>query len=222
MNKKLKIYHVQGQQGYSNWIPNREVVQNIEDADLVIFEGGEDVSPSLYGENKHPTTFNNSYRDNFEVKIFKTAKELGIPCLGICRGNQFLTVMSGGILVQDQQNPSYIHPIETYDGKVLEITSTHHQASFPFRMKQEDYKVLGWTKGLSKYHKGGDDEELNPPVECEIMYFPKTDCLGVQGHPESLDYNHETNIYLRELLSKFLNKELNKELQNSNKELIKC
>lgn len=112
--------------------------------------------------------------------------------------------MSGGRLVQHQQNPLYKHNIRTFDDNIIEITSTHHQAAYPFDMKDNEYHVLGWTEGISKYHEDGMEEEMNPPKECEIVYYPGTRCLGIQGHPEMMRDTHPTIGYLRDLLDKFL------------------
>jgi putative glutamine amidotransferase len=204
---KRKIFIVGNAINYMNWMQG-ELVNTIEQANLIVFTGGEDVYPELYGEKIHPTTSYNKKRDYFEKDYFELAQKLKIPCIGICRGNQFLTVMSGGKLVQHQENPYYIHKITTFDNEILEITSTHHQAAYPFNLPEEDYKILGWTNNISNYHKGGNDEELNPKVECEIMYYPKTNCLGIQGHPEHLELKHPTIDYLRRLLNKFLENKL--------------
>jgi hypothetical protein len=206
--KVIKIFHAQGWSNYSNWVPERKIVRTIREADLVWFEGGDDVSPSFYGQKKHRTTQNNLQRDIVEQKMFNEARELGIKCIGSCRGSQFLTVMSGGVLIQHQENPYYLHNIHTYDGKEIEVTSTHHQAAYPFLLPKEDYKILGWTNGISDFHKGGNDEELAPEKECEIVYYPKTKCLAIQSHPESLDADHPSIPYFQNLLDKFLNDEL--------------
>lgn len=29
---------------------------------------------------------------------------------------------------------------------------------------------------------------MNPDKECEIVYYPLTNCLGIQGHPEFSNY----------------------------------
>ena len=210
-DKKLKIYHVQGWTEYSNWVENKEIVDNIEDADLVWFEGGSDVWPAMYDENIHPTTGFDKQRDLYEKKIYETAKELNIKCWGTCRGSQFLCVMSGGKLVQHQNNPSFIHPINTYKENIILASSTHHQAQFPYNLSKEEYKILGWTENMLPFHQGGDREELNPEKECEIVYYPKTDCLGIQMHPEMLypdEKYKETIEFCRELLNDFMNNKL--------------
>jgi putative glutamine amidotransferase len=199
-----KIYNVGGSNDYANWMEGI-MVSKIEDADLVLFTGGEDVFPLLYNEvNVHPFTQYNKMRDIKEQKMFDKALELNIPMIGICRGSQFLCVMNGGKLVQHQQNRLFNHNIFLKEGGEIIITSTHHQAQFPFNLPKEEYDILGWTENLSEMHENGLGEELNPPVECEIVYYPKTRCLGIQGHPEYMDLNSETIKYLRKMLDKFL------------------
>lgn len=113
--------------------------------------------------------------------------------------------MSGGRLVQHQQNPYSEHPIEVLDGKKLMITSSHHQAQFPFDLPKNDYKIIGWTNGISKFHENGEQEEMNPERECEIVFYKNTKVLGIQGHPEWMfDPKHPTIIYLRGLLNDLL------------------
>lgn len=195
-----KIYAVGGDEGYSNWMQGSRVAA-LEDADLVVFTGGEDVDPSLYNENKHATVYSNLTRDLYEQKQFNKAKALNKHIIGICRGSQFLCVMAGGILVQHQHNPGFHHKIKTYDGRELEITSTHHQAAYPWRIK--NFQVLGWTNNISKYHLGGNGEEMvNDGQEMEIVYYPEVKGLGIQGHPEMMYKEGDPTIeYLRNLLN---------------------
>lgn len=84
--KKLRIFHAQNWKEYSNWVPNAIYVNKIEDADIAWFEGGSDVDPSIYGENKHPRTYTDLSRDKEEKAMYLKAQELNIPCIGICRG----------------------------------------------------------------------------------------------------------------------------------------
>lgn len=211
MNKR-KIYVVGSSANYDNWMQG-EKVNTLDEADLVVFTGGEDVHPSIYSENKHHTTGSNFERDEYERVRFDRAVFLNKKIIGICRGSQLVCALNKGILVQHQDNPNYMHNINTYDGKVLNITSTHHQAAYPFRLSEDEYKVLGWTENMLPFHKGGNNEELNPKVECEIVYYPKTKSLGIQGHPEMMypsrdQSSYETIQYLQDLLDKFMNNEL--------------
>jgi GMP synthase-like glutamine amidotransferase len=187
-----------------------KTVDEIESADLVVFTGGEDVDPSLYDKRRHPTTSSNLARDIYEKEYYEMARELNKAIIGICRGSQFLCVMNGGILVQHQNNPSFLHNIQTIDGE-YEITSTHHQAAFPFVLPKENYQILGWTDKMLPFHFGESfEEELNPNPECEIVFYPKSRSLGIQGHPEMMfhtiyqDKHRQTINFLRKIMRKYL------------------
>src|ERR1700749_1025065 len=154
-----KIYVVGGVNSYANWMEG-EIVDTMEEADLVVFTGGEDVSPEFYKEPKHPYTRNNKNRDSKELNEFIQAMNLDKHIIGICRGSQLSCVLSGGKLVQHQDNPTWLHPIKVYgqDGE-LNISSTHHQAMYPYNLPKNEYKILGWTEGMLKSHQNGRIEE---------------------------------------------------------------
>jgi GMP synthase-like glutamine amidotransferase len=210
------IYVVGGHTEYANWMEGR-LVPTLAEADLVVFTGGEDVSPMFYNEPIHPKTYFNTARDNAERAQFLTAKRLGKHLIGICRGSQFLCVMSGGKLVQDQQPQGASHSMQTLnigpaplDGRVVQVTSTHHQAQYPWELPSEDFKVLGWTEGLSSWHFDGRGHEIVKDmlpfgmslVEVEVCVYYKTKALAIQSHPE---YQHPGQFvsidYFRQLLN---------------------
>jgi putative glutamine amidotransferase len=69
--------------------------------DAVVINGGGDVSPALYGAERHPRTYGvEDRRDAFEVDLVRAAAARGVPVLGICRGIQLVNVALGGTLVQ--------------------------------------------------------------------------------------------------------------------------
>lgn len=201
------IYVVGSDLVYANWAQG-ELVDTMEQADLVLFTGGEDVSPGVYGQPRHPTTCHNPRRDRREASEFEQAVELGKPILGICRGSQFCCAMSGGILVQDQRQSGYLHWVDTWDGQRIRVSSTHHQAQFPWRLPAEDWRLLGWARNESATHEGGLGEELvngQPALgrEVEIALYRKTKALAIQSHPEHLTHDpaHAPMIaYMRRLL----------------------
>lgn len=80
-----KIYVVGNSIEYASWIEDSKLVDSINDADIVLFTGGEDVDPSLYGCKKHPSTYSNIDRDRQEQKVFKHIRKDQLA-LGICRG----------------------------------------------------------------------------------------------------------------------------------------
>lgn len=86
MNKKIKKVFVVGQaKSYARWIKNSVLVDNIEEADIVMFTGGEDINPALYNCERHPSTYFNDKRDKEEIEAFKKVRKDQL-CLGICRG----------------------------------------------------------------------------------------------------------------------------------------
>jgi gamma-glutamyl-gamma-aminobutyrate hydrolase PuuD len=215
-NRKVFIVGYYCGADYCNWMES-EVVYDMKEADFVCFSGGEDVSPSLYHQKAHPTISANPFRDAVEIKAFKQALALHKPMLGICRGAQFLCVMAGGTLVQDQNNPAFVHPVKTYDNKKVLVSSTHHNAQYPWGLSKDEFKVIAWTENHSSFHKNGEDKEIVNGIvpnnmEVDIAYYPKIRALGIQNHPEML-YEHrfqdqriqESIEYSRGILTKLLN-----------------
>ena len=71
--------------------------------DGLLLAGGEDCDPSAYGEERHPTVTEvmDTRRQGNDLALAKSAREHGIPTLGICLGMQVMNVAGGGTLVQD-------------------------------------------------------------------------------------------------------------------------
>ena len=82
--------------------PSTEGVEETLDAlDGLIFSGGSDLGPDLYGQEAHPeTTGVVPERDSAELALLEAALERDLPVLAICRGSQVLNVALGGDLVQ--------------------------------------------------------------------------------------------------------------------------
>src|SRR5690606_27873987 len=71
------------------------LVKSPDKIGLVVFTGGEDVDPSVYGE-KNVASYSNLRRDNEEVLLWSLARANNIPIGGICRGAQLICALSGG------------------------------------------------------------------------------------------------------------------------------
>lgn len=80
-----KVFVVGPQKRYSEWIEDHVLTDNLEEADIVMFTGGEDVDPSLYGCEKHSTTYSNISRDLEEKAVFEKVRSDQL-CVGVCRG----------------------------------------------------------------------------------------------------------------------------------------
>jgi putative glutamine amidotransferase len=83
----------------------------------VVLHGGGDIDPSLYGQ--HRTAENlygiNDAHDAVELAIVRTAVDLDLPMLAICRGLQMVNVALGGTLHQDLGTDAHtkrFHPVE--------------------------------------------------------------------------------------------------------------
>jgi putative glutamine amidotransferase len=119
----------------------------------VLFTGGGDMAPEVYGGQPHPKVYGvNADRDRIELHLVRAAAEQGKPFLGICRGFQVVNVALGGSLYEDilDQHPgaikhdyfpgpprSYLaHAVSVSPGSRLEgilggtnveVNSLHHQ-----------------------------------------------------------------------------------------------
>jgi len=117
-----------------------EQIDMRKEYDFIVLDGGEDVSPELYGQDLHPSTHANIVRDLDELDIFTRYEETPTKFVGICRGQQFLNVALGGTLIQDLWsiglNHSHLHDICNIDstnfsrvfGDIIHVNSMHHQA----------------------------------------------------------------------------------------------
>jgi gamma-glutamyl-gamma-aminobutyrate hydrolase PuuD len=77
------------------------VAETLDALDGIVFSGGADVDPSIYGAEAHPTTDTpQARRDAGELALLTAALERDMPTLAICRGFQLLNVARGGDLVQ--------------------------------------------------------------------------------------------------------------------------
>lgn len=200
-----KVYVVGPEKRYSKWISDHVLTDNLDEADIVIFTGGEDVTPSLYGCEKHHTTWSNLDRDLKEKEIFEKIRPDQF-CIGICRGSQLLCCLNGGLLIQDVTNHAIRHTHEIYKANgrgVYEITSTHHQMQYPFNLNEEDYKVLYYADFRSGYY-AGDKIPRTIPCEPEIVLYQKEGkpkCLAIQGHPEMMRLESPTIAMLNNLIN---------------------
>ncbi len=155
-----------------------------------VFVGGADVHPFLYGDKVHRSTFTDFKRDRREAAHYRTIPAM-MPKIGICRGAQFLNVMSGGRLWQDVDGHGRTHEMKVVDPvtkeeEFIEVTSTHHQMMIPL---DDACTILGTSKEASykdspglyvKYQEGGHREW----DDIEAVEYWTTMSLCCQFHPE--------------------------------------
>ena len=225
MNKNKREINILVDEGfnndYLNFLNGHFNVVNVTDfadinnkmfttkVDLIVFTGGEDVSPMYYNENKGSKTFNNEVRDRLAFDIYN--RYLYTPKLGICRGSQALTVFNGGKLIQHVEGHTQSHLCDMFMGGELldfEISSTHHQMMFPYNLDKNKYEIIAWSKKyMSNVYLNGNDEQISLPekfLEPEIVYFKNTKSLAIQGHPEFNSVNNRTKSIIYDLIDQKL------------------
>jgi hypothetical protein len=194
-----KVYIVNGSGAYASmFLKAGFTVLASLDADipdLVCFTGGEDVTPQLYGEDKHPSTYNSLARDTQERVLFKEFGIAEIPMVGICRGGQFLNVMNGGKMYQHVSNHTRSHVLTDLISKEkVFVTSTHHQM-----MRKGPTGILIATaeeKGFKQHMENGiiKTVDVDEP-DTEVVFYPHTQCLCYQPHPEYDDPIHQEYFF---------------------------
>ena len=129
--------------------PGADAGATLSVVDGLVFSGGSDLDPELYGDAAHPET--NGIvreRDDFELDLMRAALERDVPVLAICRGSQVLNVALGGGIEQHvpdrvgtdvhKQTPGVFadHDVAVEPGTRLQsllgarhgVKSHHHQA----------------------------------------------------------------------------------------------
>ena len=170
----------------------------------VLFTGGEDVDPSLYGGKKSSLSYTSLKRDEIEKKIFSICKTNNIKIFGICRGIQFLNVMAGGKMYQHVENHAgALHKIIYPALKESHyVNSLHHQMV----NLAEDAVPIAWTvPNLCNWAINADGVIDDPPKkEIEAAVFPKDNAMGVQFHPEMMKEKEEGRIFYIKMIKDFL------------------
>ena len=188
-------------------------VFKIEDADFLVLTGGADISPELYGE-ANVKSGPNTNRDQVEINDIQFALKKGIPSVGVCRGAQLLNVVSGGSMWQDVDNHRTSHEmISTYpiENQKLITTSVHHQMMIPLG----NYRLIAYAKNRASIFtsdKGtfSSFEHKDP----EVVYYPDTNALCIQGHPEFATESSPYQKYCIELVNLLLSGEMKSDLKD--------
>ena len=177
-----------------------DFVNDPKEFSLVVFTGGADVDPRFYGDTSPKNYCSYStQRDVFEKGIFDLALKNGILMTGICRGVQFLNVMSGGTMMHHvDRHAGTDHTVEMLNGDRLLVNSYHHQMVIP----PENGIVVGWAEPrISDIYIGKNDEIVDyGGKENEIIIFPDTKAFGAQCHPEMLPNHHEAFVFYRHMV----------------------
>lgn len=156
--------------------------------DGLLFTGGHDVEPCLYGEEKLPICGDTCpQRDTMEQKLLLGALERDLSVLGICRGLQLMNAVLGGTLYQDIVTQFSAH--------------TNHRMAAPYGRAEHSVAILpgtplamlGETIGVNSCHHQGihalshrmEAMAVAPDGLVEAAYVKDQKfAWAVQWHPE--------------------------------------
>lgn len=172
--------------------------------DAVLFIGGYDYCPSVYGEERHESVeLAHNDRLDFDNRLIKhSLAEANLPLLGICAGCQILNIGLGGTLIQDIPSELPDTPIAhsspngwnegfnrhvvrlrkgtklaaIYSKAEFDVPTSHHQA------------VRNVGKGLIA--NADAEDGVIEGVELPDRKF----VIGVQWHPER-DYEGNEELF---------------------------
>lgn len=189
-----------------------EADQMVDEAAALVIWGGGDISPSLYGHDVSPhtgATADPSRRDLIEWELANKAVSMGMPVIGVCRGAQIMCALSGGHLIQDVTGHTNSHNMHVLGGdRVMVSSSLHHQMMFPWGVEHEIIAEAFPDRSkhyLTRPKNSQKDIEIEAlPCEPEIVWFPKTKALAIQGHPEFMGVDTPYVQYCFELVKKYV------------------
>lgn len=161
---------------------NMEKADTIKDADIVVFVGGADVNPSLYGQRPLRETSWHAERDDAEVAAWVEATERSKILFGICRGAQFLHVMNGGQLWQHVEGHGGSNHVivDIDDGYSVLANSIHHQMLMP----NEELEIIAVCQQQISDKFFADGAGGTKELEIEAGSYADDRSFFVQGHPE--------------------------------------
>lgn len=201
----MNVYVVGGGYAYERMFKQAgyALATSMQEADLLCFTGGADVSPELYGE-ENVGSYCSPERDKYEEQVFDWAYAHDVPMVGICRGGQFLNVMNGGKMWQDVDNHAISGTHKAmckYWGEVM-VSSTHHQMMRP----HESGEVLVLA-ALSTYRQSDvmAEHSLSRHIDdVEVVYYKDTKSLCYQPHPEIVNEDHQCRKHFLMLVDKLM------------------
>ncbi len=162
--------------------------ETLDVLDGVVFSGGIDIDPSVYGHERHERTdASQPHRDSGELALLKRALERDVPTLAICRGFQLLNVLRGGTLVQhlpdevghERHRPQLgtftPHPVTMREGtRLAAILGSAHDA-----VESSHHQGIGRV-GVGLVETAWAEDGTLEALEDDSLRF----AVGVQWHPE--------------------------------------
>ena len=159
----------------------------MDNFDGILFSGGPDIDPAIYGEEKEEKCGEiSAERDKFEIALYKIAYKRNMPMLGVCRGIQLMNVAAGGTLVQHYDGHQGVTHDVTIDkdsllhsfiGKdIISTNSYHHQA---VKKCAPIYTPVAYS------HEQASGDVIEAMEDKNALFN-----VGIQWHPEILCFDH--------------------------------
>ena len=204
-------------QNYYNWLKKadpkieiidmysidpKNIMKELATCNGILFTGGDDIAPGRFGKAADSVRCEIDYkRDTLEFALFETALKLKIPILGICRGEQLITVATGGSLIvdipQDVKNPdkhqcelsdTCYHHIKIESSSLLNkicgvtegfVTTNHHQAALKIspRFVASSHGIDGVAESIERRNNKNNSFLLGVQWHHEKMKF-EDPCSG--------------------------------------------
>ncbi|GAA4155661.1 gamma-glutamyl-gamma-aminobutyrate hydrolase family protein [Actinomadura keratinilytica] len=153
----------------------------------VVFAGGADLDPQLYGMLRHHETGPpQPQRDRFELALLRAVIDADLPFLAVGRGMQALNVARGGALVQHLPDAvghtGHSPPGGMYGGHTVQISPSSRIGKI---LGETAQVVTGHHQAIARLGKGlaavaWAEDQVVEAVELQGHRFG----VGVQWHPE--------------------------------------
>lgn len=179
--------------------------RQFQKAAAIVFTGGLDFDPTLYGQSPLPETeVPDRERDDVELELMQWALDNEMPLIGICRGAQGLAIAvqrlynitGDSILIQHLPHITpHVHTVKSYD----DLTAHKHPIEIvPNTLAHEIYPSEEILMA-SGHHQAGSQTAIEKISVLVISGYSSLDrvvemielkrsqhpfCLGIQGHPE--------------------------------------
>ncbi|GED67156.1 gamma-glutamyl-gamma-aminobutyrate hydrolase [Brevibacillus reuszeri] len=179
--------------------------------DGLMFIGGSDVSPSLYGQPyKKGLGHIDPARDKFELKLLDKAVKRNLPLFGICRGLQLLNVYFGGTLVQDIERgyPTEINHAGFFAPKsniAHKVKLSEEHMLYPCFGKEELAVNSFHHQMIDKLGDGLEAAAISEDGIIEAIVHKQYPFLvAVQWHPEMMFETEQEQLKLFQLFVDFI------------------